>query len=327
VIEVFRLPELIAAARSGRSPVLECLGTVCATTGAFALTDLALPAGLLTRIRRATLDFFALPTAAKERLRPDAGDRYGGDQYVGWTGLTGNRNQYGFADHKEMFHIGPRVDASLRGPDQWGRLAAPAASGAWRGCPLWPAELPAMAESWHAYYREMQRVATELGLAFAAALGVAADRWLSLTADNWADLAANYYPAFSGQPAGVRNAVHSDLTMFTILYQDAGGGGGLRMRGRDGGWTDVPPVDGQVLVNVGELLTYLTSDRWWAVPHEVREATPDAPGADTARISIPFFYRPNDDRVIAPFQPSGSAVTRIPVGAWVRERKRLTRTS
>jgi isopenicillin N synthase-like dioxygenase len=189
-------------------------------------------------------------------------------------------------------------------------------------CPLWPAELPAFRASWHDYYRAMQDAGTTLGLAMAAALGVDEDTWLRLIADNWADLAANYYPPVGSGTSGVRNAVHSDLTMFTILYQDAGGGGGLHMRARTGEWVAVPPRDDVYLVNVGELLDYLTGGRWWAVPHEVGEADPAAPGADTPRISIPFFYRPNDANTIVPLVGAGAAAP-IGVGEWVRNRKLL----
>jgi isopenicillin N synthase-like dioxygenase len=288
-----------------------------------------LPDGLIERVHRATLDFFALPNAVKASLTSADGD-----QYVGWKGVADNRNEFGFPDRKEMFHIGPRVDPSLRGPDALGVLPPPASPDEWRDCPLWPAPLPAMAETWHEYYRAMQEVASDLGAAMAAALGVPVPRWRELVQDNWAALAANFYPPLTAQAEpGVRNAVHSDLTMFTILFQDAGGGGGLHMQSRDGAWVAVPPVEGQFLVNIGELLTFLTAGRWWAVPHEVSEADPGAPGADTVRISIPFFYRPNDHHTIQPLLAAGPVdrialdpAGQIQVGEWVRRRKLLART-
>lgn len=321
--EVFSLTELAEAARSGDRGILDRLDTVCSQAGYFGLTGLGLPAGLVEQVHARTIEFFALPTAAKAALQSSDGD-----QFTGWKGQADNRNEFGLADLKEMFHIGPRADPALCSHDQVGAVP-PTAPGAGAGSPLWPAQLPGFAASWHQYYREMQRVAAELGVALAAAIGISAAQWLEMTAGNWADLAANYYPAATGSAPATRNAVHSDLTLFTILYQDSGGGGGLHMQERDGRWQDVPPADGVFAVNVGELFTYLTSGRWWAVPHEVAAADPSAPGADTARISIPFFYRPADTRTISPLLVADDAERPAPlaVGRWVAERKRLTRTA
>jgi isopenicillin N synthase-like dioxygenase len=100
------------------------------------------------------------------------------------------------------------------------------------------------------------------------------------------------------------------------------------MQARGGRWLDVPPTDGQFLVNIGELLTYLTGGRWWAVPHEVKPADLSAVGADTVRISIPFFHRPNDGQQITPFARfSTDAESPLQVGEWVRNRKLLLRPS
>ncbi len=318
MLAIFRFPDLVDAARGGERGLLDQFDAVCSDAGAFGLTDVPLDPDLLARVHGATLDLFQLPQQVKSRLRSSDGD-----QFVGWKGQADNRNEFGFPDHKEMFHIGPRVDPALRGPDGNGRLPAPAPEVEEARCSLWPAELPSLSRSWHAYYRAMQGLTSQLGEVMAAALGVPLQRWRELITDNWSDLAANYYPPASRSASptpAVRNALHSDLTLFTVLFQDAGGGGGLRMQARDGAWLDVPPVEGQFLVNIGELLTYLTSDRWWAVPHEVTPADLSVSGSDTVRISIPFFHRPNDSHVVTPFA-SVETPTSLNVGDWVRDRK------
>ncbi|HXC76767.1 MAG TPA: 2-oxoglutarate and iron-dependent oxygenase domain-containing protein [Candidatus Acidoferrum sp.] len=314
MVEQFSLSELVTAAQRGNRAVLARLDAVCSETGVFALTDVPFPDGLIEQLRNVTLEFFQLPPEVKSRLQSTDGD-----QFVGWKGSE-NRNEFGFPDRKEMFHIGPRVDPTLPAPDGSG-VVAPWSSSDGAECSLWPSELPQFRDTWHAYYRSMQQACTDLGLAMAAALGVDAELWRALVADNWADLAANFYPPVGAGAAGVRNAVHSDLTMFTVLYQDGGGGGGLHMQDRDGEWMTVPPKEPTFLVNIGELLTYLTSGRWWAVPHEVSEADPAAPGADTVRISIPFFYRPNDASTITPLLGPDAEVEPIRVGEWVHNRK------
>jgi isopenicillin N synthase-like dioxygenase len=319
MIERFSLAELTAATSAADRSVLDRLDAVCTQAGAFVLTDAPVASELLDRLHRDTISFFRLPHEAKSALQsPDD------DQFVGWKGTADNRNEFGFPDHKEMFHIGPRVDPTLRGPDGLGRVPAGEPSDG-NDCALWPVDLPEFRVTWHRYYQAMQELSNALGLAMAAALGVEARQWRALAADNWADLAANYYPPVGTGPAGVRNAVHSDLTMFTILYQDGGGGGGLHMQGRDGRWVAVPPEEGTFLVNIGELLTYLTDGRWWAVPHEVSEADPSAPESRTVRVSVPFFYRPNDAFTVTPIVRTAHDVSPIQVGDWVRNRKLLAR--
>ncbi|MBL7498056.1 isopenicillin N synthase family oxygenase [Frankia sp. CNm7] len=346
----FSLPEVVADVRAGRAPAGGEFDRVCREVGAFVLTGLPLPAGLVDDVLARTREFFALPFAAKAaRVSAD-------DQYVGWRGTDGNRNEYGYADEKEMFHIGPRVAATLLGlgehaashpaepaPRQGSGLLAAAVE----GCGLWPAELPGFVDAWHRYYAAMQESAALLGTVMAAALGVAQARWSDMVAGNWADLAANYYPPpRPSAPPAIRNAVHSDLTLFTVLLQDPPGNGGLVMRDRSGGWHDVEPAAGEFVVNVGELLTYLTQGAWWAVPHEVRPADSTATGD---RLTIPFFYRPSDHRELVPFHehgaargagpaPAGTPLTDgfladtvladalrdarpLDVGAWVRRRK------
>ena len=96
------------------------------------------------------------------------------------------------------------------------------------------------------------------------------------------------------------------------------------MQVRTGEWVDVPPVAGTYLVNVGELLAFLTDGRWWAVPHEVSEARTDDPAVRTARVSIPFFYRPNDALTISPLFGDGEQLL---IREWLDRRRPATATS
>lgn len=290
-IREFALPALLHAARSGDRPLLDEFDAVCTDLGAFVLTDPPVTEAALDDVYGQTLAFFQLPREQLEVLRDP-----GGDPYLGWDGADDPGTDS--AKRKQMFHIGPRISPSLTTPDAFGTYGPPSDD---PGLGLWPAGLPAFTAAWHAYYRQMQDTAAQLGEVMAATLGLELDRWRQLTAHNWGDLAANYYPAARDGDVGSRNAVHADQTMFTVLYQDDGGGGGLRMQRRSGQWTDVPPIPGTYLVNIGELLAFLTGGRWWAVPHEVTAPDVTDPAARTTRVSIPFFFRPNGSAILTPF--------------------------
>jgi isopenicillin N synthase-like dioxygenase len=157
-------------------------------------------------------------------------------------------------------------------------------------------------------------------------LGASEKEWFAVLGDNWADLAANYYPPVADAEGGapIYNAPHRDLTIFTILHQDQSRTGELSVQSADGNWHSVSPSPGTYVVNVGELLTYLSGGRWRAAPHQVVVAQGATP-ATTARISVPFFYRPSDERVVTSFVDLDAAP--IAVGDWVLAKKRGVATS
>jgi len=292
------------------------LDAALADPGAFRLADVPTADGLLPEMHEQTRAFFALPYEVKEMLRFPA------DQYTGWCGGDYLR-QHGSRDHKEMFHVGPRVAPTLAAHDTTGAIGpitAGIAARAVETCPLWPATLPTFIDVWHRYYRHMQQVSAGLGAAMADILGVARAEWFATMGDNWADLAANFYPPVPVSPERsepVYNAAHRDLTVFTLLHQDDSRAGGLSVELSDGTWSPVGPVADTYVVNVGELLAYLSGDRWTAARHQVTVASEHAD--HRPRISVPFFYRPSDTRVVSSFVDEQAIP--VPVGQWVLDRK------
>ena len=68
---------------------------------------------------------------------------------------------------------------------------------------------------------------------------------------------------------------------------------GLQAKHHDGSWIDIPPVEGTLAVNFGKVLERWTGGRVRATIHRVL-------GSGQERFSIPFFYEPRSDAVIAP---------------------------
>jgi isopenicillin N synthase-like dioxygenase len=77
----------------------------------------------------------------------------------------------------------------------------------------------------------------------------------------------------------------------TLLAQD--GVAGLQARSADGSWIDVPPLEGTLVVNFGQVLEQWSARRIRATEHRVL-------GADVERYSIPFFYEARAEATIAP---------------------------
>jgi isopenicillin N synthase-like dioxygenase len=96
---------------------------------------------------------------------------------------------------------------------------------------------------------------------------------------------------------------HTDYGLLTLLLQDDVGG--LQVKSRDG-WIDVPPVDGALVCNLGDMLDRLTGGEFRSTPHRVRNTS------GRERFSFPFFFDPSFDARIAPL-PESSAYRRTPL--------------
>lgn len=107
-----------------------------------------------------------------------------------------------------------------------------------------------------------------------------------------------YVTAADGARRLLGGAPHVDSGFVTLLWQD--GRGGLEVRGRDGSWRAVPPIEGALVVNFGALLWRWTGGAVRATEHRVL-----APSGE--RLSIPFFLEPAVDAVIRPLDGLGGA--------------------
>lgn len=109
----------------------------------------------------------------------------------------------------------------------------------------------------------------------------------------------DYRPSADGSEVTLdgqlRMGAHSDYTTYTLLLADPVPG--LQIVGPDGGWVDVVPQPGNLLMNVGDLLAIWTNDTWPSTLHRV---VPMSLGAADHRRSVAWFHYPDPDVVVAP---------------------------
>ena len=175
------------------------------------------------------------------------------------------------------------------------------------------AALPGWHEAVRAYYWGMERVSTLLMRSLARGLGLPETIFDAAFAGGISTLRLIHYPprpdsSFAGAPEeevwvtheGERRHVtgraHVDSGFVTLLAQD--GVGGLQARRRSGDWIDVPPTEGSLAVNFGNSFERWTGGRIKATSHRVL-------GSSHPRFSIPFFFEPRADAVIAPLPLAG----------------------
>lgn len=164
----------------------------------------------------------------------------------------------------------------------------------------WP-ELEGFREACEAYVQAMSGLGHKLmGLALDA-IGVT-DRTILSAFDTptiWLRL-LHYPPQPPQSPDDLfGSAPHKDFGCLTLLAQDDVGG--LQVQTPAGHWVDAPPIEGALVVNVGDMLHRLSNGRLLSTPHRVINAT------GRERYSVPFFFDPHVSTQIAPLPGTGTS--------------------
>ncbi|RWC47504.1 MAG: isopenicillin N synthase family oxygenase [Mesorhizobium sp.] len=251
----------------------------------------------LTPDKRAQLlRIFALADAQKQKLLRWNFDRTKKNVYRGWFPLQPTAVSY-----KEGIDIGPDLAHADRASASDDPLCEPT--------PL-PAEdaLPGWRTAAANYYRAMEMVGNALMRSIARGLGLPEAIFDGYFEHGISTLRLIRYPlrdanagidtsgpefsvVHKGETRTVIGREHADSGFITLLAQD--GVEGLQAKTLAGEWIDVPPANGTLAVNFGQLLERWTGGRVRATRHRVI-----AP--KTTRFSIPFFYEPRADAEIAP---------------------------
>ncbi|KAL6972825.1 iron ascorbate-dependent oxidoreductase [Sarracenia purpurea var. burkii] len=102
----------------------------------------------------------------------------------------------------------------------------------------------------------------------------------------------NSYPTCPDPDRAMGLAAHTDSTLLTILYQD--NTSGLQVF-RDGpGWVSVSPLQGALVVNVGDLLHILSNGLYPSVLHRA------VVNRNRHRLSVAYLYGPPANVQISP---------------------------
>ncbi|XP_022890661.1 feruloyl CoA ortho-hydroxylase 1-like [Olea europaea var. sylvestris] len=103
----------------------------------------------------------------------------------------------------------------------------------------------------------------------------------------------NYYPKCPNPDLTIGVGRHSDVSTLTILLQDEIGGLYVRKLDSDY-WIHVPPIDGSLVINVGDALQILSNGRYKSIEHRV------IANGNNNRVSVPIFVNPKPSDVIGP---------------------------
>ncbi|MCK0111366.1 isopenicillin N synthase family oxygenase [Ornithinimicrobium sp. F0845] len=246
--------------------------------GFFYLVGHGIDPDLTREIISVSREFFALPEADKLEI-----ENVLSPHYRGYTRVGGERTQ-GKVDWREQIDIGPEREAVPAGPDvpdYW----------VLQGPNLWPSALPRVREVVETWNQTLSEVSTRLLAEWAESLGQPRDVFDETFRDTPATLTKVVrYPGRveGGTTQGV--GWHNDSGVLTLLLVEPGKAG-LQVE-RNGVPLDAPPIEGALIVNIGEMLEWATDGYLKATNHRVL-----APEPGTDRISVPYFHNPALDAV------------------------------
>ena len=276
------------------------------TIGFIQILGHQIPPDVIDGLARAMDGLFGQPLAVKNGYRtpPDVNRGYSPPKSESLSLSLGIQTATGMNDFFEAFNVGAPASAfpGLDLPRQhypenlWPENLWPEN--------LWPDNLrPAEPDDFQAavsaYFVEAGRVARTLTAIFATALGLPAGYFEQFTDHSVDVLRMNNYALpegavrLDGDLTGM--GAHTDYGIVTVLWADQVPG--LQVLGSDREWHDVSPVDGALLVNLGDLTARWTNDRWLSTLHRVKPPIVD--GAIRRRRSAAYFHDGNIDAEIA----------------------------
>ncbi len=288
-VDARRIPVVdITPLRDGSDPesVAQALHAASRDMGFIYIAGHGIDADAIDAARDAALAFFCAPDTDKATVAVSAKHR-------GWLGRGGAKMQDDAqADLKESFIWGYE-DAAGNTPDDH----------ALRGANRWPAFPPDIRAVSMRYFEAAHRVAHDLMRGFALGLGLDEMFFLRTATAPLSRASYVYYPQQDAALGADRFGVgpHTDFGVLTVLCQDSVGG--LHVQDLDGEWIHAPPIDGTLLVNVGDLLSRWTDGAYRSTPHRVVNSS----GRD--RLSLVLAFDPDPDTVIDARDVFGPSLT------------------
>ena len=233
-----------------------------------------IPPHCIDDARRAAYDFFRTDDEHKAAVSVSS-------QHRGWLRPGGARMQDDAAvDLKESFIWGhedsnghTEADHPLRGPNQW------------------PSDQPQLQASAMRYFREAHEVAYRLMQGFALGLDLPSNFFLQRCERPISRGSFVYYPpqeTRATEQFGV--GPHTDFGVLTVLCQDDVGG--LQVQDVNGDWIQAPPMEGTLVVNVGDLLSRWTEGAYKSTPHRVINSS------GRERLSLVLAFDPDPETII-----------------------------
>ncbi|KAL4884892.1 Clavaminate synthase-like protein [Aspergillus karnatakaensis] len=307
-----------------RKQIASKIRAAAENTGFFYIKNHGIPEELIQRALRTAQDFFNQPLDEKEKVSHTKSKFNDGYHGVGTTQINNKESK----DQKETFSV--RYNA-LNDPTTTNPASLTDSETSIAQEFLWTgtSHLPTFKSTTLEFYRARLTLARKIIRLFALALNLDESYFDSITTHPGADGLYVHYPG-TPNPTDPDTEIdvgigsHTDIQCITLLWQD--NSGGLQVLSADDEWLDARPIEGTIVVNIGDFMQRLSNNRFRSTVHRVYNRQP------TSRYSMPFFLGFNPEAVVrvvescvdeehpALFEP-------LSCGEWHRARLNLARTT
>ena len=281
-IPVVNLEDFLSDDTVKRDAFVQVLGKALTDLGFFAVTHHGVDSQLIKRCYGLCEAFFTQPDEVKcKSERPELKGQRGFTSFGRESAKDAKA-----ADLKEYFHVGRELDdrhpeLSKYGPNIWPS----------------PPDVPdVFRASFLDLYSQLEACAKHLLEACALYLDQPQSLFADMSRDGDTILRIIHYPPIpeDSEPSAMRAAAHEDINLITLLCEATDGG--LELLQRDGTWRPIHALDGQIVVDAGDMLQNLTNGILKSTTHRV--VNPD--NNRSRRFSMPFFVHPRGDVDLSP---------------------------
>ena len=251
------------------------IGTAYSEIGFASVKNHFLDDSLMDSLYKEVKDFFALPESVKGQYEIEG---FGGQRgYISFGTEHAKGKKEG--DLKEFWHFGQEISENADLPEEYPKN-------------VMVKEQPSFNEVGNIAYRQLEKTGIYVLRALALYIGIDENYFDHWVTDGNSILRPIHYPPITEEPKGaVRAGAHGDINLITLLM--GASAGGLQVLRKDGVWLEAKPEEGNLVINVGDMLERNTNNKLRSTIHRV--VNPPKEQWGTPRYSIPFFMHPRSD--------------------------------
>ncbi|KAF5576617.1 1-aminocyclopropane-1-carboxylate oxidase [Fusarium pseudoanthophilum] len=269
---------------TARKAIATKIKAAAENTGFFYVNNHGIPQELIEQALEQCKAFFNQEQEAKDRVSFEKAGKFCGYHGVGSTQINNQETR----DKKETFSMryDTRIDQTHDCSDDINSNFS-STDYVWDGTSHLTKFRPVLTE----FYQKRLTLARKLIRLFALALDLPEDYFDSIITTPGADAVHIHYPGTDGNAEDVDVGIgsHTDIQCVTLLWQDMSGG--LQVLSADDEWLDARPIEGTLVINIGDFLQRLSNNRFKSTVHRVYNRQ------KTSRYAMPFFLGFNPDAV------------------------------
>ncbi|BBN05909.1 protein MpDOXC19 [Marchantia polymorpha subsp. ruderalis] len=274
IMSTYQIPviDLADLQCTGRAKIGQEIAQACESFGFFQVVNHGVDVNLMHKLREVSKGFFHLPDEEKEQYRKTPDNIQG----YAHSNIKAGENKLNLASNDFFYFLSPM---SKRRED------------------LWPRDPPEFRQTMRQYAKEAKELAERLLSVMSEMLGLPPEtlqvKLQGPTGEATYTIRANFYLPSRTEEIQVGLGCHSDPGGITLLLQDDAPG--LQVKFNDE-WIPVQPLLDGFCINCGDQIEILSNGRFKSIEHRGMACR------DRERMSIPFFYNPAFDHVIAPLE-------------------------